>query len=73
MPELKIGDPVVYCPLASAGHYRGKVALARSPGVVDVELEKDDTGPGDAVTLSHIAVVASLRDLAPGTCTGAPA
>ena len=71
MSELKISDAVVYCPLASCGHYRGKVLGVRPDRSADIELDKDDSGIGETVVLRFIPIVAGLKDLLPGTCARA--
>ena len=71
--QLRVNDPVIYSPLASGGHYRGKVLAVRPDQMVDIELSRSQTGVGDAVALRFIPVVDSLADLAPGTCTLEPA
>lgn len=72
-PQLRLKDPVIYSPMSSTGHYRGHVVGVRADQTVDIELNKDDTGPGDLMTLRCIPVVPTLADLGPATCTRDPA
>ena len=67
--SLQIKDPVLYAPLAMTGHCRAHVVAARDDGTVDIEIDPDDAGAGEALILTRISVVPTLRDLGPGTCT----
>ena len=67
---IAVGEEIIYSPLASTGHCRGVVRHVRSPDMVDIELT--DTGTGETVALRCIAVVPTLKDLTPGTCTADP-
>lgn len=66
---MRVGDPVVYCPVAGHGHYRAKVTNVRSALEVDIEIPEQGNDP---LRLRCIAVVPTLRELAPGTCTADP-
>lgn len=68
--DLKPKDKAIYSPLASSGHYFATV-LAVHGGTADIDLQ--DTGAGDAVRLTLVPIVESVRDLVPGTCTKSPA
>lgn len=66
---MRIGDPVVYCPVAGHGHYRAKVTKVRSTAEVDIEIPEQGN---DSLQLRCIAVVPTLRDLVPASCTADP-
>lgn len=71
MTDLEPKDEILYRPLTMRCLYRGQVLAARADGLVDIELDRQDTGMGDTVRLTGVVVAPSARVLRAGQCARA--